>query len=149
MKMPVTQTSYADDHSRTLARAGVMLFAASLMNGFLIHIMALQRVALSAHLVGLIGAAYLIGLSALWPRLHLPQLASSVGAVCAVYGFWAGWTVYFAAALFGAGGALPILSGGSSGTPFAESALGIAMVTVAATLFALCGIVLMGLSRSK
>jgi hypothetical protein len=148
-KTLIMQHSYADDHSRALATAGALLFVASLVNGFVIHIMPLRRLALSAHLVGLIASTFLVGLSGLWPRLQLPQLVSGVGTICAVYGFWAGWIVYFSAALLGAGGMFPILSGDTSGTPFLESALKIAMATVAVTLFALSGIVLRGLSKPK
>lgn len=142
------QHSYADEHSRALATAGALLFLASLVNGFVIHIMPLQQLALSAHLVGLIASTFLVGLSGLWPRLHLPQLVSGVGTICAVYGFWAGWVVYFSAALLGAGGMFP-LSGGTSGPPSLESALKVAMATVAVTLFALSGIVLRGLSKPR
>ena len=43
---------------RMLARAGVLLFLASLVNGVLIQALALPRLALSAHLFGLIGASF-------------------------------------------------------------------------------------------
>ena len=50
--------------ARLLLGAGVILLTVSLVNGFLIESMPLVRLALSAHLVGLMASAFLIGLGA-------------------------------------------------------------------------------------
>jgi len=89
---------------------------------------ALPRLALSAHLVGLLGAGFLIALAALWPMLSQTPRLSRVGAVLAVCGFGGGWLVYFVAAATGAGGMFPLVSLG--------------LLTIALTLLACCGIVL-------
>ena len=69
-----------NQHARILARAGVALFVVSLANGFLVHAVALQRQALSAHLVGLIRAAFLIALASLWKQLDLTNPMSRAGS---------------------------------------------------------------------
>jgi hydroxylaminobenzene mutase len=110
---------YTEQHSRVLVGSGILLFLASLINGFFIHGAALPRLALSAHLLGLIGSAMLLGLGSFWPRLILSQKISRLGSILASYGFCAGWIVYFSAAVLGAGGMFPML-GGRQGVPVME-----------------------------
>lgn len=131
--------------SRRLAGAGITLLAIALVNGFLIDALPLSRLALSAHLVGLLGACFLLALSACWPGLTLSSRASRLGAFAAIYGFAGGWLVYFSAALTGAGGSFPMASGNTRGSPVVEGALNLGLLTVAIALFALCSIVLHGL----
>jgi hypothetical protein len=133
---------------RLLVGSGMILLAISLVNGFLIGVMPLVRLALSAHLVGLMGSAFLIGLGACWPALALKERTSKIGALTAVYGFFGGWLVYFIAAATGTGGMFPIASGDTRGSPFLESVMSGALLTVALALFALCGIVLKRLSET-
>jgi len=128
--------------SRLLARVGVSLLLVSFVNGFLIHALALPRLALSAHLVGLLGAVFLIALAALWPALTQTPRMSRVGAVLAVYGFGGGWLVYFVAAAAHAGGMSPMASGQARGAAALESIVGLGMLTIAIALGACCGIVL-------
>lgn len=131
--------------ARLLMRAGIILLAMSLLNGFLIGVMPLVALALSAHLVGLMGSAFLIGLGACWPALALRALTSKIGALAAVYGFCGGWLVYLIAAATGTAGMFPIASGAPPGSPFPERVMSGALLTVALALFTVCGIVLQGL----
>ncbi len=133
---------------RLLLGAGVILLAISLVSGFLIEMMPLVRLALSAHLVGLMGSAFLIGLGASWPALALTRRTSRVAALAAVYGFCGGWFVYFIAAATATGGMFPIASGHTRGSLFLERVMSGALLTVALALFALCGIVLKRLSET-
>jgi hypothetical protein len=134
--------------ARLLLGAGVILLAVSLVNGFLIESMPLVRLALSAHLVGLMGSAFLIGLSASWPALALAQRTSRIAALAAVCGFFGGWLVYFVAAATGTGGMFPIASSNTRGSAVLEGAISSALLSVALALFALCGIVLKRVSET-
>jgi multisubunit Na+/H+ antiporter MnhC subunit len=125
-----------------LVNTGVILLAISLVNGFFVHALPLVRLALSAHLVGLLGSTFLIGLGAGWAALALTRRASRVAALLAVYGFGGGWFVYFAAAATGSGGMFPIASGNTRGDPILEAVLTAMLLTVALALFALCGVIL-------
>jgi (hydroxyamino)benzene mutase len=140
----IQNKDYTEQHSRVLLVSGILLFLASLMNGFFIHGAALPRLALSAHLLGLIGSAMLLGLGSFWPRLNLSQKISSLGSILAIYGFCAGWLVYFSAAVSGAGGMFPML-GGRQGVPVMENLISVGMLTVALTLFTFGVIVITGL----
>jgi hypothetical protein len=130
--------------SRLLARSGVLLLVVSLLNGFLVHASPLPRLSLSAHLVGLMGALFLLALAALWPTLTGTTRASRVGAWLAVYSFAGGWVVYFIAAATGAGGMFPMAAGGARGAPVVEVFVSVGMITVALALVALCIMVLRG-----
>lgn len=139
------EASHRCRHARILVGAGILLFAVSLINGFLIHGMAIPRLALSAHLVGLIGSSFLLGLGALWPRLNLTGRWSRVGTTLALGGFIGGWLVYLSAAGLGAGEMFPILSGGAAGPPLIEHVLGLSLLVVFLAFLGLVVIVRAGL----
>jgi hypothetical protein len=149
MEQALSKNTILDGHGRRVARAGVLLFAISLVNGFLIHSLPLTRLALSAHLVGLIGSTFLIGLSAWWPRLHQSLPASRLLAILSVYGFVGGWLVYVSAATFAAGGMFPLLSGGTHGGAAAEALIGGAILTVAIALFLMSAMIWRGLGAPQ
>jgi hypothetical protein len=125
----------------------VLLFAISLLNGFLIHALPLPRLALSAHLVALIGSSFLIGLGASWPRLQYSARASRLAAFLAVYGFCGAWVVYFSSAALAAGGQFTLASGNVRGPWVVESAISVGLMTVAVALIALCGMTWRALGR--
>jgi len=64
MKQIPGGTDFAEIYSRVIVGSGVLLFFVSLLNGFLMQVLTIPRLALSAHLVGLIGSGLLIGLGA-------------------------------------------------------------------------------------
>lgn len=134
--------------ARLLLRAGIILLAVSLINGFLIASMPLRRLALSAHLVGLMGSMFLIALSACWPALVWTPRVSRAAALAALYGFCGGWAVYCLAAATGTGGMFPIASGQARGIAALEGLTSGALLTIAVALFLLCALVLKGSKRS-
>lgn len=123
-----------------LVRAGALLFGASLLNGFVIEAARLPRLALSAHLVGLFGAAFLFALAGVWPHLAFGPRASRIGIALAIYGFFVGWVLYLTAAVTGAAGLFPMAGAGTRGTPFAETMMSTALLTVALALFGLAAL---------
>ncbi|HEX6757032.1 MAG TPA: hypothetical protein VF086_01260 [Propionibacteriaceae bacterium] len=143
-KVEIQNRDYTEGHSRVLVGSGILLFLASLINGFFIHGAALPRLALSAHVLGLISSAMLLGLGSFWPRLNLSRKISALGSILAIYGFCTGWIVYFSAAVLGAGGMFPML-GGRRGIPVVEQFISIGMLTVVLTLFTFGVIVIIGL----
>jgi hypothetical protein len=134
-------------HARLIARAGVVLFALSLANGFLVHVLALRDQALGAHLIGLIGSVFLLTLACLWPSLNQRARASGFGAFLAVYGFGMGWLVNFAAAITGYFGVFPISAAATGGRAPGDWLVSAGLLTVAAALFTLCVVVFRGLRK--
>lgn len=137
---PHPPPAHHDDAERLL-RAGAVLFGASLLNGFAIQAARLPRLALSAHLVGLFGAAFLMALAPVWTRLRLPPRTSRIGTVLAIYGFFAGWLLYLTAAVTGAAGLFPMAGAGERGTRAVEAVMSAALLTIALALFALAAMV--------
>ena len=125
------------EDARRLVRAGALLFGASLLNGFLIQATRLPRLALSAHLVGLFGAAFLFALAGLWPHLAFGLRSSRVGVALAIYGFIVGWLLYLTAAMTGVAGLFRMAGAGARGTPLVEATMSAAFLTVAVALFTL------------
>lgn len=136
-----------DRDARLLAIAGVVLLALSLLNGFAVHVIAQSRQALSAHLVGLIGAGLLIALASLWPRLNLRSRGSTAGALLAVYGFCVGWLINFLAALTGRYGIFPLSVSSAPGHGAQDLLVSLALLSVALALLALCALLLGALVR--
>jgi hydroxylaminobenzene mutase len=137
------------DAARHLARAGALLFVASLLNGFVIQSIQLPRLALSAHLVGLFGAAFLFALAGLWPHLGFGLRGSRVGVALAVYGTVTGWLVYLTAAVTGTAGLFPMAGAGARGTPVVEAMMSATLLTVAVALFALSAMVWRAARRAR
>jgi len=123
-----------------LLRTGVLLFGASLLNGFVIQATRLPRLALSAHLVGLFGAGFLFALAGVWTHLPLAPRTSRIGVALAIYGFVVGWLLYLTAAATGAAGLFPMAGEGARGTAVVEAMMSTALVTVAVALFGLAAV---------
>lgn len=135
----------ASDQSRLILRAALILLAASLVNGFLVHFVSMQRQVLSAHLVGLIASALLIGLGLLWSRLTLTPRLSRAGALLAVYAFCGGWLLNFLAAVTGVVGNYPLSAGPPGDAHAADTLMSAALLSVALAQFAVCALVFRGL----
>lgn len=128
------------DSAHLLLRAGALLFGASLLNGFVIQATRLPRLALSAHLVGLFGAAFLFALAGVWTHLPLAPRTSRIAVALAIYGFVVGWLLYLTAAATGAAGLFPLAGDGARGTAAVEAMMSIALLTVAVALFGLAAV---------
>ena len=140
-----------NNHGRFLGLAGISLFAASLVNGFLVHLVETHNVRqiLSAHLIGLIGSAFLIALSSIWSRLALPPRASAIAMLLATYGFVAGWLFNLLAGLTGVYGVFPISAQAPGGHSYGDLAMSVALISVAICLLTFSALVFRGLSRTE
>jgi (hydroxyamino)benzene mutase len=141
--------SIADDldvHSRRLLQAGVLLFLLALLVGLVIPRFALPRLALSAHLLGIMQGTFLVAIGLLWPRLKFTQNQSRVAHVLAVYGCAAAWTANVCGAAWGAGASMvPMAAMGARGTALQELAITILLRSAAASLIVLALMLLWGL----
>ncbi len=139
------------NHGRFLGLIGISLFAASLINGFLVHLVEPRstRQMLSAHLIGLIGSAFLIALSGVWSRLALPPRVAAIAMLLAIYGFVAGWFVNMLAGLTGIYGVFPFSAQPHGGHSYADFAMSAALLSVAICLLILSVLVFRGLSKAQ
>jgi hydroxylaminobenzene mutase len=141
------QSTYAEADGQRLMVAGVALVLAGLVSGFFINATALPRVAVTGHLVAIVGGIFLTVAGLAWMRLRLGATASRVGAWVAVGAFYCGWANYLVAAAIGAGGMFPLAAGGMRGTPLQEGLVAAAFAAAAAAMIATCVILLWGLRK--
>ncbi len=129
-------------------QAGVTLFLLAMLVGFAIPKLALPRLGLSAHLLGIMQGLFLMIGGVLWPRLDLSNGMSRAGHVLLLYGCFAAWAANVLGAIVGAGGTmLPMATGGAHGSAFVETLLAVGLRTAAVSLVAGTLVVLWGLRR--
>src|SRR5262245_50315050 len=103
--------------SRTQAHVlligGTSLFVLGLLNGYVIQLMAIPRIGLSAHLAGVQNALVLWAFGLMWPHVGLHGQREKFTVWLAIYGMYAIWLGLFLAAAWGASRAMPIAGAGS------------------------------------
>jgi hydroxylaminobenzene mutase len=110
------------EHSmnRSLIRHGFVLILLALVGAFFIPAMALPRLGLSAHTVGVLGGVLLIAVGAVWALFALAPRVRKLLAVSWVAAGYLNWAGCLLGASLGAGRATPISAGGAVGPAWAE-----------------------------
>jgi hydroxylaminobenzene mutase len=133
-----------------LLQIGVALFLVALLLGVALPRFAAPRVALSAHLLGIMQGLFLMILGLVWPRLMLSPAAARAGFWLAVYGCLAAWLANVLAAVWRAGSPLlPIAAGPARGTELQEAVIAAGLRTGGAALIAATALVLWGLRSGR
>jgi hydroxylaminobenzene mutase len=131
-----------------LLRHAFALFLVALIGGLFVPAMPIPRLGLSAHTIGILSAALLLGVGIIWPRLHLSPRQLSVLEWSWIGSSWANWAGCMAGALLGAGNLTTIASAGASASPAAEALVATLLGITAVLSFAAAGLSLWGL-RSR
>lgn len=132
---------------RTLILHGFILILLALLGALFIPAMALPRLGLSAHTVGLLSGVLLLAVGAVWPVFYLGRGLRRILAVSWAASGYLNWLGCLFGAVFGAGRATPISAAGSTGPAWAEGiAGGLLLLSAAAALLAV-GLSLLGLLR--
>jgi (hydroxyamino)benzene mutase len=127
-------------------QVGMLLFLLSLIVGFVVPRFAVPRIALSAHLLGIMQGLFLVVVGLLWPRLALGRLMSQLLSWLAIYGCIAAWAANVLAAVWGAGNSmLPIAAGAAYGSVFQELVIRILLRSAGVSLVITLVLVLWGL----
>lgn len=134
---------------RRLLQAGFALFLLGLLTGFAAPLFEAPRIGLSSHLEGLLNGLFLVALGLVWPRLTLGKRAASALFSLAVYAAFANWLATLLAAIWGAGGLMPIAGDGAVGTPVQEFVVGALLVTLSPAIVAAVILVLLGLRQKQ
>lgn len=118
-----------------LIQVGVSLFLIALLTGLVVHRMPLPRLALSAHLLGIMQGSFLAIVGLLWPRLKLGKMSSRVTFLLIVYGCLAAWFANLLGAIWAAGGSMvPFAAGDARGTALQEGIITVGLRTAAVSL---------------
>lgn len=139
-------SSWALRQGHFLLRAGLLLFLFALLVGLAVPHFAVPRLALSAHLLGIMQGLFLMSAGLLWPRLELTRAMSRVGAWAVTYGCYAAWAANVLAAVAGAGNSmLPMAAGAAHGSPWQEILIMVGLRSAAVSLIGATALMLWGL----
>lgn len=122
---------------------GLSLFLVGLTVGLFVQHMANPRMALSAHLEGVMNGMFLVILGLIWNRLVLSKALLLVAFCLAVYGTFANLIAVIIAAMTASGKMMPI-AGGQEGTSVIDALISFLLISLALCMLATCIIVLIG-----
>jgi hydroxylaminobenzene mutase len=136
--------------SHLVLELGVLLILIGLSTGLAIPLLAVPRLGLSAHILGVMSGMLLATLGLVWPHAELGERAASIGAWLAIYSCYAGWLAPLLGGITGAGASmLPIASGGLRGSAAQEAAISFLLGSAAVAIVVACGILFVGLRRAR
>ncbi|WP_043766959.1 hypothetical protein [Algiphilus aromaticivorans] len=104
----------------SLFRWAFVLVLLSLVGAFFVPAMAIPRLALSAHTIGMMSGVLLIAVGAIWKHFQLSGMQQQWLKWSWIYSSYANWLGCLVGAVFGAGRATPLASGGLEGSGIAE-----------------------------
>lgn len=122
---------------------GLILFLIGLFVGLIVQNLPNPRMALSAHLEGVMNGMFLVILGLIWMRLVLSETILKITFWLTVYGTFANLIAVIIAAVTGFGKMMPI-AGGQEGTTLIEGLISFLLISLALCMLAVCIIVLIG-----
>jgi len=133
----------------SLFRYAFVLIFLSLVGGFFIPVMAIPRLALSAHTIGALGGVLLIAVGAIWQHFQLSNTQSAWLKWSWLYSSYINWFACMVGAFLGAGKMTHIASAGLIGGDIAEAFVSALFISVALASFIAVGLSLWGLRRAS
>lgn len=133
--------------NRNIIRHGFVLILLALVGGLMLPAMALPRLGLSAHTIGVLSGVLLIVLGAIWPVFRLSVRQLRVMYWSWVYSSYANWLGCLVGAFTGAGKMTPLASAGAQAGTLAELTVAVLLGSVAITSLVAVLLSLMGLSK--
>lgn len=129
--------------AQNLVFFGLVLFLLGLLIGLFVPIAVNPRMALSAHLEGIMNGIFLMVLGLIWKQIVLSGFLLKLTYGLVFYGTFANLTAVVIAAMTGFGKMMPI-AGGKEGAGFLEALISFLLVTLALCMIAVCILVLIG-----
>lgn len=126
----------------TLFRHAFFLILLSLIGALFIPEMAVPRLGLSAHTVGMLSGTLLIAIGAIWQHFHLSGLQGAILKWTWLYASYVNWLGCLVGALVGAGKTTPVASGGLVGSELAEGLVAGLLGSVGIVSFVAVGLTL-------
>jgi (hydroxyamino)benzene mutase len=135
------------DRSRTLMFSGFLLFLLALATGLLIGVLPNPRLALGAHITGLMNGMFLVLLAVAWDRLRLGARAGAWVVRLVLFGAYANWGFSLLASFLGTGKLTPIASGGRIADPWKEALVGAGLVSLVLCMLTGVGLIVWSLRK--
>jgi hydroxylaminobenzene mutase len=134
---------------RKLMRHGAFLFLIGLVTGLQERRFTNMRMALSAHLEGVMNGTFLIALGAVWGHVTLPRPLARIARWTALYGTYGNWLFTALGAAMGTAAANPILSQGHRGKPWQERLAGTGFRSIAYAILVSVVLIVIGLRNPR
>lgn len=125
---------------------GLLLFLSGLIVGLFVQHMKNPRMALSAHLQGVMNGMFLMILGLIWNRLLLSKALLNITFRLAVYGTFANLIAVIISAITGIGKMMPIM-GGQEEAGITDGLVSFLLISLSLSMLAVCFIVLIGLYK--
>ena len=122
------ETGKAD---RCLVRSGFVLFLLALLTGLAIPVFLNQKMALAAHVTGVLNGLMLIGLGLAWGLLVLGPAQARLTRGLFLYGTYANWGTSCLAATWGTSRLTPLSGAGFGAAPWQEGVVQVLQVSLA------------------
>jgi hydroxylaminobenzene mutase len=130
--------------NRRLMWHGMCLFLIGLLTGFVEQRFTNMRMALAAHLEGVMNGTFLVALGAVWGEVRLSAPARAIAYWAMLYGTYGNWLVTTLAATFGTAALSPLTGAGHSGQPWQELLVTVGFMSVGVAIVASSVLVLWG-----
>lgn len=114
----------------SLFRYAFVLILLALVGGFFIPAMAVPRLGLSAHTIGILGGVLLIAVGAIWQHFRLSARQAAWLKWSWLYSSYVNWFGCLAGAVLGSGKTTPVASAGLVGPDTAETLVAILLGSV-------------------
>jgi (hydroxyamino)benzene mutase len=142
------ETTTMDDSKRRLIWHGMFLFLLGLLTGFVEQKFTNQRMALAAHLEGVMNGTFLVALGAVWVEVRLSPRLKSAAYWTALYGTYVNWVATALAAAWGVGALSPITGAGHHALPWQEGFVTVLFMSVGLAIVGSSVLALWGLRRA-
>lgn len=136
------------DSKRQLLWHGMFLFLLGLLTGLVEQKFNNPRMALAAHLEGLMNGTFLVVLGAIWLEIKLSSRLKAAAYWSALYGTYANWLVTTLAAILGTAAMSPITAAGHNAPPWQENLVALGFLSVGVAIIAASILILWGLRRA-
>ncbi|WP_231989585.1 hydrogenase [Mycobacterium sp. 852002-51057_SCH5723018] len=134
---------------RRLVWHGMLLFLLGLVTGTQQRRFTNMRMALSAHLEGVMNGTFLMALGAIWGQVELPDPLRRTARWTALYGTYGNWLFTTLGAALGTAAANPTLSEGHHGNPRQERVVLLGFRSMRYAFLTSVVLILWGLGRRK
>jgi hydroxylaminobenzene mutase len=138
-----------DDHGRRLLRAGMRLCLLALLTGLALPAFANPRMALAAHVGGMMNGIFLLVAGLAWRELELAARWRSVAFFTLLAGTYGNWASTTAAAAWGTRSLTPIAGAGFGAGRAQETIVTAGLVVVGVAMLAATTALLVGLRRRR
>lgn len=133
------------DYRRRLLFHGMALFLIGLLTGLVEQHFANVRMALAAHLEGVMNGTFLLAVGAIWTEVRLPSRGSAVAYWALLFGTYGNWAVTTLAAILGTGALSPITAPGRAAAQWQETLVTTGFVAIGLAIIAASVLLLWGL----